>query len=122
MDKMDLLVEDAKKHGARVVNQKGGITEHTFFNPTIVSPINSKMRLYREEQFGPVIPVHPFDDIKTPIDYIINSNYGQQVSIFANDADVVADLVDPLVNQVCRVNINSQCQRGQCARGGGLEQ
>lgn len=24
----------------------------------------------------------------------------------------VADMIDPLVNQVCRVNINSQCQRG----------
>jgi glyceraldehyde-3-phosphate dehydrogenase (NADP+) len=25
---------------------------------------------------------------------------------------MIADLIDPLVNQVCRVNINSQCQRG----------
>ncbi|MBP9880019.1 MAG: NADP-dependent glyceraldehyde-3-phosphate dehydrogenase, partial [Chitinophagales bacterium] len=24
----------------------------------------------------------------------------------------MAKLIDPLVNQVCRVNINSQCQRG----------
>ena len=31
----------------------------------------------------------------------------------ASLADLVAqDLIDPLVNQVCRVNINSQCQRG----------
>jgi glyceraldehyde-3-phosphate dehydrogenase (NADP+) len=25
---------------------------------------------------------------------------------------MIADLIDPLVNQVCRVNLNSQCQRG----------
>jgi glyceraldehyde-3-phosphate dehydrogenase (NADP+) len=34
------------------------------------------------------------------------------VSIFGTDADQIAQLIDPLVNQVCRVNINSQCQRG----------
>ena len=43
---------------------------------------------------------------------MIQSDYGQQVSLFGSDADVIADLIDPLVNQVCRVNINSQCQRG----------
>jgi hypothetical protein len=49
------------------------------------------MRLYSEEQFGPVIPVLPFHDIQTPIDYIVNSNYGQQVSIFGRDPDQLAD-------------------------------
>ena len=44
--------------------------------------------------------------------YIVESDYGQQVSIFGQDANTIAKLVDPLVNQVCRVNINSQCQRG----------
>jgi len=34
------------------------------------------------------------------------------VSIFGSDAGEIARLVDPLVNQVCRVNLNSQCQRG----------
>jgi glyceraldehyde-3-phosphate dehydrogenase (NADP+) len=43
---------------------------------------------------------------------MIHSNYGQQVSIFGSDPDQIASLIDPLVNQVCRVNINSQCQRG----------
>ena len=53
-----------------------------------------------------------FKDIEEPLSYVRQSNYGQQVSIFGNDADTIASLIDPLVNQVCRVNINSQCQRG----------
>ncbi len=40
------------------------------------------MRLYTEEQFGPIIPVVPFEDIEQPMQYIIESNYGQQVSLF----------------------------------------
>ncbi len=44
--------------------------------------------------------------------YIVESNYGQQVSVFGRDPAALGALIDPLVNQVCRVNLNSQCQRG----------
>jgi len=57
-------------------------------------PVTSEMRLYREEQFGPVIPVISFD-IEVPIQYIVDSDYGQQVSIFGQDASMIAKLVDP---------------------------
>jgi glyceraldehyde-3-phosphate dehydrogenase (NADP+) len=70
------------------------------------------MRIYHEEQFGPLIPVVSFKDIKEPLDYVVGSNYGQQASVFGNNPQEIAALVDILVNQVCRVNINSQCQRG----------
>ena len=39
------------------------------------------MRLYREEQFGPVVPVAVYDDIETVLDYVTTSDHGQQVSI-----------------------------------------
>jgi glyceraldehyde-3-phosphate dehydrogenase (NADP+) len=106
------LVEDAKQLGAEVINEAGGTVNKTFYYPAVVYPVTPQMRLYDEEQFGPVIPIVPYDDLETPIEYIVNSNYGQQVSIFGQDRDAIADLIDPLVNQVCRVNLNSQCQRG----------
>lgn len=106
------LVKDATQHGASVVNPEGGRVEGSVFYPAVLYPVTPAMRLYSEEQFGPVIPVVPYDDIETPIDYIVNSDHGQQVSIFGQDTDAIADLIDPLVNQVCRVNLNSQCQRG----------
>ena len=80
--------------------------------PAIVYPVGPGMRLYAEEQFGPVVPVASFADIEEPMNYISQSDYGQQVSLFGSSPAVLADLIDPLVNQVCRVNINSQCQRG----------
>ena len=106
------LVTEAHKLGARTANPSGGMVNQTFFFPAVVYPVNTHMRLYREEQFGPVIPVASFTDLETPIRYLLESDYGQQVSIFGRDPDTIAQLVDPLVNQVCRVNINSQCQRG----------
>ncbi len=105
-------IADAKKHGAKIINDTGGLTNGNFVYPAVLYPVNDKMRLWREEQFGPVIPVAPFDDIKEPLKYVVDSDFGQQVSVFGSDEDKIAPMLDTLVNQVCRVNINSQCQRG----------
>lgn len=109
---MHELVEDAQAKGARVVNPDGGTSAGTLFYPAVVYPVAEGMKLYREEQFGPVVPVLPFDELETALEYVISSEHGQQVSIFGADPDRIGTLVDPLVNQVCRVNINCQCQRG----------
>jgi glyceraldehyde-3-phosphate dehydrogenase (NADP+) len=106
------LVEDARKFGAEVTNEQGSAVNHSFFYPALLYPVNAQMRVYHEEQFGPVIPVVAFTEIEAPIRYIEESPYGQQVSIFGRDPEVLAKLIDPLVNQVSRVNLNSQCQRG----------
>jgi len=106
------LIKDAESRGARVVNHEGGEISESFMRPAVVYPVVSGMRLYVEEQFGPVIPVCPFDDTEEPMRYVTESDYGQQVSIFGTNPDVISDLIDSLVNQVCRVNVNSQCQRG----------
>jgi glyceraldehyde-3-phosphate dehydrogenase (NADP+) len=106
------MIAEAVSLGARVTNEGGGLVHGTFIYPAVVYPVDSRMRLWREEQFGPVIPVVPFDEVEAPIRYVVDSNFGQQLSIFGRDAATIARLVDPLVNQVCRVNLNSQCQRG----------
>ena len=112
VEHMARLVEDAKEKGAKVVNEGGGLSGGTLFYPAVVYPVTDGMLLYREEQFGPIVPVMAFDNVETALDYVITSDHGQQISIFSEDAETVGKLVDPLVNQVCRVNINCQCQRG----------
>jgi len=109
---MSEAIEDAKAQGARVVNEGGGAFCKTLYYPAVLYPVREGMKLYREEQFGPLIPVMSFSDVKDALEYVVTSDHGQQVSIFGSNAEEVGKLVDPLVNQVCRVNINSQCQRG----------
>ena len=70
------------------------------------------MRVFQEEQFGPIVPVVPFRDIQVVIDYVLKSDFGQQLSIFGTDSAQVGHLVDVFANQVGRININAQCQRG----------
>ncbi|WP_087658603.1 NADP-dependent glyceraldehyde-3-phosphate dehydrogenase [Caballeronia terrestris] len=109
---MTEAIDDAKAKGASVVNEGGGVFCKTLFYPAVVYPVQEGMKLYREEQFGPIIPITPFDDVETALQYVITSEHGQQVSIFGTDPAQIGALVDPLVNQVCRVNLNCQCQRG----------
>ncbi|RYY36610.1 MAG: NADP-dependent glyceraldehyde-3-phosphate dehydrogenase [Sphingobacteriaceae bacterium] len=111
-DYLKEVIEDAKANGASVVNENGGTSSESFVYPAVLYPVNDKMKVYREEQFGPVIPVVPFDSIDEPIAYQIDSPHGQQVSIFSNDAVEVSSLIDPFVSLVSRVNLNAQCQRG----------
>jgi glyceraldehyde-3-phosphate dehydrogenase (NADP+) len=106
------LITDACNNGARIVNTNGGIVKHTFMSPAVIYPVRAGMRLYIEEQFGPIVPVARFNDIEEPMTYLTQSDYGQQVSLFGSNPNRIAKLIDPLVNQVCRVNLNSQCQRG----------
>jgi len=105
-------IDDAIANGAQVLNENGGYNEASFVFPAVVYPVNSKMKLYHEEQFGPVIPVVPFDSIEEPIEYQVQASHGMQVSIFSEDPHEVAKLIDPFVNLVSRVNINCQAQRG----------
>jgi glyceraldehyde-3-phosphate dehydrogenase (NADP+) len=105
------LVTDAVERGAAVVNEAGGTIKGSFFYPALLYPVTPDMRIFREEQFGPVIPIVSYDDLDEPIGAITESDYGQQASIFGRDPDGVARLVDSLIHQVSRVNINCQCQR-----------
>ena len=106
------LIEDAKAHGAKVMNEGGGESFKSIVYPALLYPVSKDMKIWEEEQFGPVVPVVAFSSVQEPIDYLIESSHGQQVSIFSKDAVEISELMDVAVNQVSRVNINSQCQRG----------
>ncbi len=106
------LIDDAKSKGAKVLNDKGGEVTDNFCFPAVLYPVSKDMKVYDEEQFGPVTPIMSFTDIEQPMDDIADSNYGQQVSLFGKDVNTLAPLIDTLVNLVCRVNLNSSCQRG----------
>ncbi len=106
------LIDDALEKGAEIINEKGGKISDNYIYPAVLYPVTKEMRVYKEEQFGPVVPIKPFRDIQEILDEMADSNYGQQVSLFGKDIQEIAPLIDTLVNLVCRVNLNSSCQRG----------
>lgn len=112
VDWLEHLVQDATSKGANVLTHKGGKVNETLFRPVLLHPVSEACELYTKEQFGPVVPARSYQDEEEFIDYVTNSNFGQQVSIFGKDEAKIAKVVRALTNQVCRININGQCQRG----------
>eukprot|EP00668_Euglena_longa_P001090 GGOE01001301.1.p1 GENE.GGOE01001301.1~~GGOE01001301.1.p1 ORF type:complete len:646 (-),score=191.41 GGOE01001301.1:383-2281(-) len=107
------LIRDAQQHGARVINAKGGATHGGLVFPAVLFPVNRKMRVWEEEQFGPVVPVATFDRIGEVVDWLQSSIFGQQGAIFTSDltAPESAQMLRALGASVSRVNINTQCAR-----------
>ncbi len=106
------MVAESVQAGARVLNAGGASVRGTYFHPAVVYPVRPGQALHEHEQFGPVVPIASYRDLDEPVRWVVDSPYGQQVALFGQDPQALAQLIDPLVNQVCRVNLNGQCQRG----------
>ncbi|NCC70660.1 aldehyde dehydrogenase family protein, partial [bacterium] len=105
------LVKDSLEKGAKIINTKKKDIE-TLFHPKILYPVNKDMKISYLEQFGPIVPIMPFKNIEDVLEMISLSNYGQQCSIFGKDHNIIGNMIDVLINQVSRINLNTQCQRG----------
>ena len=94
------------------MNRGGGETNGTYYHPAVVYPVTAEMMLYGTEQFGPIVPVVAYKSEDEIDAFMRTSAYGQQVALFGTDPGRISRLIDALVNQVCRINVNTQCRRG----------
>ena len=112
---MQQLLQDALDKGAKIMNENGGQVvggpDSTLMIPAVVYPVTSDMRLYHEEQFGPLVPVATYDTMDTVLEYARLGPYAQQVSIFGHDTALVARLVDAFSAIFGKINLNQQCGR-----------
>jgi glyceraldehyde-3-phosphate dehydrogenase (NADP+) len=106
------LVENAVDRGAAIGNENGGTSFKSLFSPTILEDIRPGMKIYDQEQFGPIIPLVYYRKLDEPIRSIVRSRFGQQLSIFGTKIEPLAHIVDSVRGQVARININTKCQRG----------
>ncbi|HEY2484505.1 MAG TPA: aldehyde dehydrogenase family protein [Candidatus Binataceae bacterium] len=91
------LVEDAKKHGAKIVTGGKRIgNEGYFYAPTIVSEISDGVRLVDEEQFGPALPVMPYKDVDEAVRRANSTTYGLSGSVWGTDSDQAAEVAKQL--------------------------
>jgi succinate-semialdehyde dehydrogenase/glutarate-semialdehyde dehydrogenase len=80
-------VEDAVVHGARVFAGGSRLSElgTNFYSPTVLADVTHEMRIMREETFGPVLPVAPFDNDEEAVRLANDSEFGLAASMFTCD-------------------------------------
>jgi glyceraldehyde-3-phosphate dehydrogenase (NADP+) len=78
-------VNEAKANGA--ILMCGGKREGTFYQPTVLTKTNNKMKVCAEEIFGPVVTLEPFSDFNKAIEAVNNSDFGLQAGVFTNSID-----------------------------------
>jgi glyceraldehyde-3-phosphate dehydrogenase (NADP+) len=110
---LESYMREVVERGGVLCNpEMGGKTVGSLFFPAVMSGVSLTTRLATEEQFGPIVPIVEFESIEEVEEYVLHSEYGMQASVFGQEPKMVGGLVDFLSNQVCRINLNSQCQRG----------
>ena len=110
---LESLISDALANGATLANEAagGGQLAGALFTPAVLDKVTPAMKLFHEEQFGPVVPIARFSDVAEVIGAAKASWNGQQAAIFTQSAEKAAPLVDALSTIVGRININAQCGR-----------
>lgn len=96
--KMDGFVKDASSKGAKVVcgGRPADKAKGYFYMPTVLDGVTSDMRVYKEEIFGPIMPILTFSD-KDDIAALANdTEYGLASYVFTKDYKTAFELGEKL--------------------------
>jgi len=87
LQKIEDLVESAKKQGAEVVTggKVANLGAGNHYEPTVLINCRQDMDIMRKEIFGPVLPVNVVENLDQAIELANDSEYGLTSSIYTND-------------------------------------
>lgn len=87
-ERVENYIEIGKAEGARLVTggeRPPGLERGWYVRPTLFADVDKDMRIAREEIFGPVICVMPFDSVDEAVDIANDSEYGLSGAVYADD-------------------------------------
>jgi len=100
-ERVEEMVEDAKDRGAEVLT--GGkrprgkeLKRGYFYEPTLLSGVDYKAKMAREECFGPALPIFVVKDLEEAIERANDTIYGLGSSIWTKDIEKAYDAAEKI--------------------------
>ncbi len=106
VDKAQTLVGDAVERGATVTTGGSAVEgPGTFFEPTVVSDVQPGSDILREEIFGPVLAIVPFDDEDDAVRIANDTEYGLVSYVFTESLARGQRMIDKLETGMMGLNV-----------------
>ena len=110
------LINDAVSKGAKVV--AGGRSEGTLMSATVIDGVNSSMRIYAEESFGPVVCVVRVNGADEAVRVANDTEYGLSAAVFGRDIARAFEIAKRIDSGICHVNGPTVHDEAQMPFGG----
>jgi succinate-semialdehyde dehydrogenase / glutarate-semialdehyde dehydrogenase len=101
------LVDDARKHGAKVLlggKRSDRFERGYFFEPTVLTNLSGDARIMVEEPFAPVMPLLDFSKLDDVIHAANNTRYGLAAYVFTNDLTVAWKMAEGIEAGIIGIN------------------
>lgn len=119
LKKVEAHIADAEQKGAEI-RTGGKVKEGLFFEPTVLAPATPDMLIAKEEVFGPVAPIFPFDDEAEAIRMANDTEYGLAAYFYSRDLARCWRVAEAL--EYGMVGINEGLISTEVAPFGGIKQ
>ena len=109
VDKVEKQVTDAVAKGAEVLCgghrlTEGDLGKGHFFAPTVLNKVTPEMLIYREETFGPIAAIIPFDDEDDLLSMANDTHYGLAAYIYSQNLTQAMRLFEGLQFGIIGIN------------------
>ena len=125
VERIDGWVKEAVSQGATVLT--GGEGDGPFYQPTLIADVEPEMKVCREEVFGPVVTISPYQTFEEALRIVNDSKFGLQAGVFTNDinrafeAHRAIDVGGVIVNDVSAFRADQMPYGGSKDSGFGRE-
>jgi glyceraldehyde-3-phosphate dehydrogenase (NADP+) len=119
VDRIDAWVQEAVSQGAEILT--GGKADSPFYSPTLLSHVNPDMKVCREEIFGPVVTISPYETFEDALAAVNDSRFGLQAGVFTNDINRAFEAHRTLEVGGVIINDQSAFRADQMPYGGSKE-
>ena len=83
--KVEMLVDDAIKHGAELL--LGGKRSGAFYSPTVIDHVKPDMKIVSDETFGPIAPIIRIHEVDEAFEVANHTQYGLQAGVFTESIE-----------------------------------